>query len=213
MKVDGIFRLPSKNIIKATREITDMSEFLQKTRSGRNLVFAKYVDDKAKNVLRRMSLHVDNFDSFADDLRSLIRGVDIEAFQYKSIEEIYDRIVRQDQRVETLKFLVYVKATRLESPAADLFVDIIKSNKPVLQGLSNYLAKDSWPRSFYGRNMLTHTSRTGKNFTHAVMSPLTTMDRKNILPSNKVSSPLTSLFLLLKEFAYETRDSHLLGSM
>lgn len=169
----------------------------------------KYVDDKAENVRRKMALHVDNFESFADELRLLIKDVDVEAFQDQSIEEIYRIIVRNDQKIQTLMFLAYVRATRMSSPASDLFVEIIQSKKPALQVMSKYLVTDSWPRSFYGMNMLTHVSRTDKIFINAIISPLTIIDRKNILPSYKISSPITSLFLLIKEFSTETRQAHL----
>lgn len=33
-----------------------------------------------------MALHVDNFESFADKLRLLIKDVDVEAFQDQSVE-------------------------------------------------------------------------------------------------------------------------------
>ena len=186
---------------------THMSRFLR--RFSKNLVFENYIQAKVGNVNRSMKLHVDNFEGFADKLRSLVKGVDVEAFKTKTIEEVYRLIWRHDQKMETLMFVAYVKATQMESPAADLFVDIIKTDRPALEVLSGYLLADSWPRSFYGMNMLTHVSRTDKIFTNAIVSPLNVIDRKNILPSNKVSSPVTSLFLVLQQFAWATRDSHL----
>lgn len=168
-----------------------------------------YIENSVQTVSRRMALHVDKFDSFANELRPLIEGVDFRDFKHSSIEDIYHLIIKHEQKIQTLMFLAFVEATRLESPAADLFIDIIESNRPALEVIAKYLVTDSWPRSFHGMNMLTHVSRTDKIFTNAIVAPLIRLDRKNVLPSNKVSGPITSLFLLLKEFAWETRDSHL----
>lgn len=178
-------------------------------RFSHNTKLEQYVDDAVETVSRRMALHVDKFESFADDLRPLIKGVDVRDFEQSSIEDVYHLILRHEQKIQTLMFLAFVEATRLESSAADLFVDIIESDRPALEVISEYLLTDSWPRSFHGMNMLTHVSRTDKIFTSAIVAPLIRFDRKNVLPSNKVSGPITSLFLLLKEFASETRDSHL----
>lgn len=183
-----------------------MSGFM-KRRFSRDLVLEKYVTVKVDNVHRKMAQHVDNFEAFADELRGLIGGVDVEAFQSKTIEDIYKLILKRDEKLQTLMFCAYVKASRMESQAADLFVEIIHSNKTALEVISEYLLTDSWPRSFAGMNMLTHVSRTDKIFTNAIMAPLNNIDRKNILPSYKISSPITSLFLILKDFAFETRDA------
>lgn len=82
---------------------------------------------------------------------------------------------------------------------ANLFLDLLHSNVGVVESLSSMYLDGTWPHSFFGQNQIPSVTRTENAFISSTVGVIG-KNKSYQLVSNKASSPLISLFHVLKWF-------------
>lgn len=142
--------------------------------------------------------HVFNANSFMEKMRRTINGIDMEPFQYLSIEKLQEALPMGEHKESSMILMVYILLSRSQTKTADLMMTFIRSDIGILKTLSNMIEKDEWPKTFAGHNQLQFVVRKETEFLHAYIGSIT-KNPKMRLVSSKISSPFVSIFTILKK--------------
>lgn len=149
-------------------------------------------------------MHVFNANSFLEKMRKIIDGVDITPFKSLTIQELIDTLPMGEDKESSMMLMVYILLSKSDTKLADLFTTLIHSKFGILQTLSRMIENDEWPKSFSGTNQLQFVSRKENDFLHAYISRITE-NHKMRLVSTKVSSPIVSIFIIIKKVVETTQ--------
>lgn len=142
-------------------------------------------------------MHVINANSFLKKINKIVSGINLKLFEGLSIEDMLGFLPMGENKEKSMIVVFYVLLSRSQTKASDLMKHLIHSNLGILQTLYTMIEKDNWPLTFGGHNQLTFVSRKEDEFLHSFISSIT-QDPKMRLVSTKVSSPIVSIFAVIK---------------
>jgi len=165
----------------------------------------RYVSEKKAIITKEMSTHIDNFSSFLTKARKISKSIQ-PIFEAVTPAELFEILPKGEHRVSSITLMTIVLASKSGSKSADLFLRIIQSDDDILTTLFRMITSGNWPSTFNGQNLLVQTGRQDKLLISSTVGIIISLDKLNEFSSIKVSSPIISMFQVIKAFSTHTLD-------